>query len=147
MVCFHKRPLARFTSLSLGSLALLPLPSFADTPAGRVMFVHGDASIERDGERIPAERGADFFAGDTFHTAQASTLQLRYSDGGTKAIRPGSSYTLERYELDEDSPEDSEQSGELLRGGLRAITGAIGRNAPENVSHSTPVATMGIRGT
>ena len=76
MACFHKHPLARVTTIGLGSLALLPFPSFADTPAGRIMFVHGDATIERNGQRLPAERGDDFFAGDTFHTAQASTLQL-----------------------------------------------------------------------
>ncbi|AMD01038.1 FecR family protein [Halomonas chromatireducens] len=147
MSLFAKPPLSYFLSLSVGGFALLPVFVHADTPAGHVMFVHGDATIERDGERIPAERGADFFAGDTFHTADASTLQLRYSDGGTKAIRPGSTYTLERYELDDDSPEESAQGGELVRGGLRAITGAIGRNAPDNVTNSTPVATMGIRGT
>ncbi|SDO25988.1 FecR family protein [Vreelandella arcis] len=147
MAIFHKHSLARATSLSLSSLALLPFPTFADTPAGRVMFVHGDATIERDGKRFKAERGDDIFAGDTFHTAQASTLQLRYSDGGTKALRPESTYTIERYVLDEEVPDNSTQGGELLRGGLRAITGAIGKNAPENVEYSTPVATMGIRGT
>jgi len=35
----------------------------------------------------------------------------------------------------------------LLRGGLRTVTGAIGRNDPENVEVRTPVATLGIRGT
>ncbi|MDR5906175.1 hypothetical protein [Franzmannia qiaohouensis] len=147
MSLFAKPPLSHCLSLGIGSFALLPMLAYADTPAGQVMFVHGSATIERNGERIAAERGADFFAGDTFHTAGASTLQLRYSDGGTKAIRPDSSYTLERYELDDDSPEDSAQGGELVRGGLRAITGAIGRDAPDNVTNSTPVATMGIRGT
>ena len=147
MACFHKHSLARLTSLGLTSLAMLPYPTFADTPAGRVMFVHGDASIERDGERTPAKRGDDFFSGDTFHTAQASSLQLRYSDGGTKALRPDSTYTIERYALDEEHPENSVQRGELIRGGLRAITGAIGHATPQNVNYRTPVATMGIRGT
>ena len=144
MSLFAKPPLSHCLSLGIGSFALLPMLAYADTPAGQVMFVHGSATIERNGERIAAERGADFFAGDTFHTEGASTLQLRYSDGGTKAIRPDSSYTLERYELDDDSPEDSAQGGELVRGGLRAITGAIGRDAPDNVTNSTPVATMAI---
>lgn len=35
----------------------------------------------------------------------------------------------------------------LLKGSLRAITGAVGKRVPANVTFSTPVATMGIRGT
>ena len=76
----------------------------ANTPAGQVMFVHGNATIERGDERIPAERGIDFYAGDTFHTEAASTLQLRFTDGGTQAVRPDSSFTLDRYELASDEP-------------------------------------------
>ncbi|MCA1773285.1 MAG: FecR domain-containing protein [Halomonas sp.] len=148
MARFTKHPIARWVSIhaSVGSL-IIPMAVWANNPAGEIMFIHGDASIERDGERTAAERGDDIFAGDTFHTESASTLQIRYSDGGTKAIQPESTYTLESYNEDPDNPEDSEQSGELVRGGLRAVTGLIGRNAPENVSHKTPVATMGIRGT
>ncbi|QNI01948.1 FecR domain-containing protein [Halomonas sp. SH5A2] len=148
MARFTQHPLARWVSLhaTVGSL-VIPMVVWANAPAGKVMFIHGDASIERDGERTAAERGEDIFAGDTFRTQSASTLQIRYSDGGTKAIQPESTYTLESYNKNEENPEESEQSGELVRGGLRAVTGLIGRNAPENVSHKTPVATMGIRGT
>ncbi|MBT2786851.1 MULTISPECIES: FecR domain-containing protein [unclassified Halomonas] len=148
MARFIQHSIARWVSLhaTVGSL-VIPMVVWANTPAGKVMFIHGNASIERDGERIAAERGDDIFAGDTFRTQSASTLQIRYSDGGTKAIQPESTYTLESYNEDQENPEESVQSGELLRGGLRAVTGLIGRNAPENVSHKTPVATMGIRGT
>lgn len=148
MARFTQHPIARWVSLhaSVGSL-ILPMAVLADAPAGRVMFIHGNATIERDGERSDAERGDDIFAGDTFRTQSASTLQIRYSDGGTKALQPETTYTLESYDDNQENPEESELSGELLKGGLRAITGAIGHNAPENVSHKTPVATMGIRGT
>ncbi|MGS2742362.1 FecR family protein [Halomonas sp. LS-001] len=162
MGTFHTRPLTRLgtfglrtfrlstlgiSTFGLSSLALFPFAAFAEMPAGRIMFVHGNAFIEREGTRQPAARGDEFYPGDTFHTAEASTLQLRYSDGGIKALRPSSSYTLTRYVLDEQTPQDSTKSGELVRGSLRAISGAIGRQTPDNVSYSTPVATMGIRGT
>ncbi|EHJ93711.1 FecR family protein [Vreelandella boliviensis] len=148
MARFTQHPIARWVSLhaTVGSL-MIPMAVWANTPAGQVMFVHGNASIEREGERTTAERGDDIFAGDTFRTQSASTLQIRYSDGGTKAIQPESTYTLESYQNNTEHPDTSEQSGELLRGGLRAVTGLIGRNAPANVSYKTPVATMGIRGT
>ncbi|MGM0614408.1 MAG: FecR family protein, partial [Pseudomonadota bacterium] len=148
MARFTLTPIARWVSMhaSVGSL-ILPIAVFANEPAGRIMFVHGNATIERNSEQITAERGSDIFAGDTFRTQSASTLQIRYSDGGTKAIQPETTYTLESYDNNQENPQASEQSGELLKGGLRAITGAIGRSAPENVSHATPVATMGIRGT
>ena len=142
----HAR-LTPWQAVLLACLVMLSWSALAQTPAGQVMFVHGSASIERGDERIPAERGAEFYAGDTFHTEPASTLQLRFTDGGTQAIRPDSSFTLDRYELASEAPEDSVKQGELIRGGLRAITGAIGSNAPDNVTYKTPVATMGIRGT
>lgn len=134
-------------TLTLIVLGVCACSVMAAPPAGEVMFVHGDARIERGDERIPAERGIDFYAGDTFHTEAASTLQLRFTDGGTQAIRPDTTFTLERYERASEEPEDSVKQGELIRGGLRAITGAIGSNAPDNVTYKTPVATMGIRGT
>ena len=70
-----------------------------------------------------------------------------FSDNSLVAVRPESTFLIEEYEYDENNPDASVQRTQLVRGGLRAVTGAIGRAKPENVEFKTPVATMGIRGT
>jgi hypothetical protein len=135
------------TGWAFACLSLASLPVLAQSPAGTLMFVHGEATILRDDETLEATRGDEVFPGDIIETAQASSVQLRYSDGGTTAIRPDSSFSLDAYRHEEDDPGGGEKRTELLRGGLRMISGAIGEANPDAVRHDTPVATMGIRGT
>ncbi|WP_417595224.1 FecR domain-containing protein [Oceanospirillum sp.] len=114
--------------------------------AGQLMFVHGTVVHEQGGKSNPARRGASVFQGDRLVTASASSVQIRFTDGGTLAVKPNSEITISEYTFT-DNAEASFQKTDIVRGGLRSITGAIGHRKPENVSFRTPVATIGIRGT
>ncbi|SEG51478.1 FecR protein [Oleiphilus messinensis] len=114
--------------------------------AGQLMFVHGTVVHEQEGKSKPARRGASVFQGDRLVTASASSVQLRFTDGGTLAVKPNSEITISEYTFT-DNADASFQKTDIVRGGLRSITGAIGHRKPENVSFRTPVATIGIRGT
>jgi hypothetical protein len=128
-------------ALSSGSL-------LADAPVGVLAFTHGDVTLRSgtDAPR-PAQRGSEVFPGDTVETGRAASAQIRFTDGGTTAMRPQTVYRVDDYLLSQETPEASRKRSELVRGGLRVITGAIGDTAPGNVRYDTPVATMGIRGT
>jgi hypothetical protein len=62
------------------------------------------------------------------------------------ALRPETELVIAQYRFAPDS-DNNVQETDLIRGGLRAVSGALGRATPERVNFNTPVATMGIRGT
>ncbi|APX92422.1 hypothetical protein BWR19_05415 [Halomonas sp. 1513] len=146
----YNLPRHRLTAPRLGSalfIGLVSMPALSDSPAGQLMFVHGEAQITRGSDERVASRGDAVYPGDSIETGPAGSVQIRYEDGGTQAIKPDSHFTLERYTADDAAPQGAEQRTELVRGAMRAITGSIAELAPENVNHDTPVATLGIRGT
>jgi hypothetical protein len=63
------------------------------------------------------------------------------------ALRAHTLFKVEKQDYNKDAPGEGSQATELLRGGMRAITGAIGKERPSAVTYRTPVATIGIRGT
>ncbi|MCC5854160.1 MAG: FecR domain-containing protein [Idiomarina sp.] len=118
-----------------------------ENTAGQILFVHGTVELVRDNIPAAATRGARLIPQDVVATRAASSAQIRFVDNSLVAIRPNSTFLIESYNFDELNPDASEQRTQLVRGSLRAVTGAIGRARPEQVEFQTPVATMGIRGT
>lgn len=137
--------------LHLGLLLLVLIFSTAANAAdsaGRLLFVRGEVQITSvDAEPRAAARGALLQVGDTIRTGAKSNAQLRMSDGAMISLKAGSEFRIEAQDYNKKAPGEGSQVGELLRGGLRAITGAIGHEKPEAVKYRTPVATIGIRGT
>src|SRR5690606_5375131 len=85
--------------------------------------------------------------GDTVQTTDSGRAQLRFSDGGYISLQPNTQFRVDEYNYE--GKTDGKEKGffSLLKGGLRAITGAVGHTNKENYRVNTPVATIGIRGT
>ena len=113
---------------------------------GTVLFVHGKTEVTSlDGIYRHAIKGGKIYQGDVIETATASSMQLDMVDGGYFAIRPDSKVAINDYVYQQKNTDKVKAT--LLRGGLRSITGAVGQTNKKNFSLSTPVATIGIRGT
>ncbi len=146
---------ARPVSLVAASLAAgllgLSMPIDAQTPAtvAKAMAVDGTVYVTRaDGRQGILARGSDLAVGDTLSTTRNSTVRLRFTDGGETAVRPDSRITVQAYKYDRDAPEQDNLFLSLLRGGLRALTGEIGKRGNVNAYRlNTSTATIGIRGT
>lgn len=139
-------------------VAMLITPS-AWAEAGRAMFVAGAANVERAGETLPLTKGSAVEAGDVVVTAEDGRVQLKMADGSRIAVRPSSRFLIETFQLaapagDESEPVEGKSVYQLLKGGFRTVTGAIGkedakRDEGDERSYEvrTSVATIGIRGT
>ncbi|MFP4606246.1 MAG: FecR domain-containing protein, partial [Thiohalospira sp.] len=129
------------------ALSLLALAALAAEPreVGRVLVASGDVSAERKGESARSlGRGDRLYEGDAITTGSDARAQLRLSDEGLVQLDGGTEYRIQRYR------EEGEERGaatELVEGGLRTVTGAIGDDNPDDYELDTPVATIGIRGT
>lgn len=120
----------------------------AAVTAGRILFANGEVNLARGADAPRKARRGDLFeVGDKISTGTQSSAQLRFTDGALVALNADSMFVIEKHNFNKDDPGKGEQAAELLRGGLRAITGAIGHENPEAVNYRTPVATIGIRGT
>jgi hypothetical protein len=143
-----RRPGLPWLALLLGAfLVLLPLAGYCDA-AGQVKFVTGTVEgVSANGKHRPLARGSEINAGDTINTAKGASAQIRFTDGGFISLQPESLFRVDEYNYKNKT--DGEEKGffSLLKGGLRAVSGAIGHVNRKTYRVVTPVATIGIRGT
>lgn len=126
---------------------LAPLLAFAQ---GTVQYLSGTLSAQRpDGSvRVLAEQSS-VSVGDVITTQRDSYAQLRFSDGGQVTLRPETQVTIEAYAYDAGRPERDSFAMQLFKGGLRSLTGLIGKRTNNRNAYRmvTATATIGIRGT
>ena len=119
----------------------------AAAPAAQVEFAVGNPQIvSAGGAARPLTKGTAVETGDTVSTNDGR-VQLRFSDGGYVSLQPQSQFRVDDYRWE--GRVDGSERGffSLLQGGLRTITGLVGRSNKRNYQVSTTVATIGIRGT
>lgn len=115
--------------------------------AGQIEFVVGGVVAQgADGLMRPLAKGAQIETGDTIQTGDGRA-QLRFSDGGYISLSPGTTFRVDEYHYAGKSDGSEKGFFSLVKGGLRAITGAIGHVNKQTYRVKTPTATIGIRGT
>jgi len=121
----------------------------AATDIGMVMTVEGELSAKgADGSLRSLKAWGKVLAGDTLFTGKDSYARVKFADGGQISLKPKSQFKIEGYHYDEQDPKKDAAGFNLIKGGLRAISGAIGkRGDPDSYSVKTRTATVGIRGT
>lgn len=116
-------------------------------PAGRVLVAVGEVSVRRAGSEVPLATGAEVLNGDVVRTGAASSAQLRFTDASIVAMRAKSRFQIADYRFTGADDGVSGAAFALLEGGLRTLTGLIGRSRQDRYRMSTPLASIGIRGT
>ena len=94
--------------------------------AGTVTFVTGDVNIvHADKTTAPATKNAALNAGDAIETKNGR-LQLSLIDGGKVSLQPNTIYKINKYAFS--GKEDGSEFAftELIKGGLRTVSGLIG---------------------
>jgi hypothetical protein len=132
--------------LVLATAASLLSAAQAQSTAGRVLIAAGDVVAVRDGKPVALIDGSTVQAGDTIKVGDRSSVQLLMVDKAVLALRANSMLSLDAYRFDEQGT-TSKSFFSLLQGGLRAVTGLIGKRNRDNFRLITPTATIGIRGT
>lgn len=116
--------------------------------AGRVDFVIGEVNATApDGKVRALAKGSELSEGDTLATGANGRAQVRFTDGAYSSIQPRSQFKIDQYHYEDKSDGSEKGFFSLLKGGLRTITGAIGRVNRKTYQVATPTATIGIRGT
>lgn len=129
------------------ALALLVSGAMA-APAGQVTHLSGLLTVQRaDGSSKVLSVKSEVQEGDTLSTEADTYARIKFVDGGEMVLRPGSKLKVEAYSYNAAKPEADNVVLSMVKGGLRAVTGLLGRRSKERVSFTTETATIGIRGT
>jgi len=132
--------------LFIAILSLLPVKQlFAH--AGTVLFVNGHVTATAlDGKVHKLERGSKVREGDIIITGKGAKVQIRAGDGSMIALQGNTTFDIIRHKH---SGYVDEQNSlvELVKGGMRAVTGLIGKKNPDKYKIKVKQSTIGVRGT
>lgn len=140
----------RWTLSSAAALAfaLLPMSANAQQAAGQVIWTSGEvAGISPDKIARPLVKGDMVHPGEVISTGPDSHAQILMTDQGMIALRPESSLRLTTYTYQGRNDGSERAVMDLIKGGIRSITGAIGGSNKKNQILRTNNALVGIRGT
>ena len=127
--------------------AAFPLGAYAAGAASVDFSVGNVMAVNVEGKQRPLSKGAEIVNGDTISTGDGGRAQVRFTDGAMVSLQPRTDFRVDDYQYS--GKADGEEKGffSLLKGGLRTITGLVGRVNRDRYKVTTGVATIGIRGT
>ena len=85
--------------------------------------------------------------GDTLISEKDTYARIKFIENIEITLRPNSQLKIDNFSFEEDKPEKDSAAFNLVKGGLRAVTGTLGKRNKEKFGMNTPTATIGIRGT
>jgi hypothetical protein len=135
-------------SLLVSGLLLCSAIAFAG-PAATVTHVSGPLAVHKaDGTTKAISIGSKVDEGDTVVTEKRTYARLKFNDNSEVTLKPNSQFKVEKYSYNQGNPKGDSAAFNLVKGGLRTITGQIGkRGNQDSYQMKTPTATIGVRGT
>lgn len=117
--------------------------------AGTVTNLSGTLSVQKaDGSRRILSQKSEIQSGDTLNTERESYAQIRFGDGAQLTLKPNTQIKIENFNFDQQEPQKDSFLFNMLKGGLRAVTGLVGKRGNQDAYRlGTVTATIGIRGT
>jgi len=122
----------------------MPAP---DASIGHVAELSGEVMVIRsDGTRVTLQSGDSVFQGDILETESGAGIGIVLADGAALSMGEDA-----RMVLDEMVYDPGTQAGSIalsvMKGIFTIVSGEVSKTDPDAMTISTPVATIGIRGT
>jgi hypothetical protein len=130
-------------------LLALPVAAVAADPLATITHATGTTHLRLpDGSLRLASVGTQLVEGTIVTVEESSSVRIRFPDGAELVLKPGSRLRIDSLQFQAEEPDSDSLVFSLLKGGLRAVTGLVGRrSSPEAFEGRTLVGTIGIRGT
>jgi hypothetical protein len=133
--------------LLLAAAGALPGVIQAADSVGQVTHLSGVLTAKRaDGSAKVFSVKSEVQEGDTLATEQETYARIKFADGAEVVLRPGTQLKVAAYAFDQAKPQSDNIVLNMLKGGLRAVTGLVGKRNRDAVNFATNTATIGIRG-
>lgn len=128
------------------SFAIL-VPTMIWAAVGKLTVVKGEVAILRGGKSMPAQSGTAVEEKDTIVSQVGAAAQLVLNDGTAVSVGSKTTFKIHEYLFEEGNPSKANAKFGAIQGAFKAVTGKIGKVAPNNFKLETKTATIGIRGT
>ena len=121
-------------------------PASPPNQAGVIVVTSGDARVTpKGGTPRPIKAGDVVSEGDLIVSPKDGEVHVKMQDSGFLAIRPGTRVEIVTYVAD--GGDSDKAILNLIAGGIRSITGWIGKYNARGYQLKTTTATIGVRGT
>lgn len=135
--------LAQAQSAAPAPAATTPAPAPAAS-VGTVVSVQGDASATRNGTSLALKANDEIFKGDTLKTSANSALGVIFDDETTFNLRANASIVVDNF-VCQDGGNKNAAAFNVVAGTVAFVANAVAKTGDMTIS--TPVSTLGIRGT
>ena len=128
-------------------LLILFVSTTSASEIGGISELRGTGEITRadSSETLTAELNSDIFSFDDVRTGNGR-MAIQFVDDSILKLTEHSKVVIDKFIFDPD-PSKSQMAFNMASGTARFITGKLGMINKENISITTPTATIGIRGT
>jgi hypothetical protein len=125
-----------------------PLLAQVQKPQGYLHEVSGNVTAQvGGGQPQKASTGEGLLSNTTLVTDPKSYAVLKFEDGTVVVLKENTSFQIQHYTHSAKAPEQSNAIFNMVRGGMRMITGLITSRNRDALKVATPLVTIGIRGT
>ncbi len=122
--------------------------SWAAQVAGTIVQLSGPLLAKKaDGAVRILSMRSEVESGDTLVTEKNTYAMVKFIDNSEITLKPQTTFKVENFSYDAAKPDGDQASFNLVKGGLRSVTGLLGKRNKEKFAMKTPSATIGIRGT
>ena len=131
----------------LGGVELAQAGGSGAEPVGQITALQGSAFIIRtDGTKVQASDGAPIFQGDTIETAAKGAVGITFADQSTFSLADEGQMVIDEMVYDPGT-QSGKSAISVAEGIFTFVSGQIAKTDVGAMTISTPVATIGIRGT
>jgi len=117
-------------------------------PVAKVMVTSGDFyAVDNEQVARPLERRSAIYEGDLLVTGPHSKAQVLFTDGSSISLVQNTDFYIEDYSFDRADPTRDKHKVKVTKGGVKLLTGEIGRRNPKAYRVITPMAAIGVQGT
>ncbi|TNC99617.1 MAG: hypothetical protein FD121_113 [Gallionellaceae bacterium] len=114
---------------------------------GRVMLIQGElVAKDKDAKARKLTLGSPVHEGDVLQSSVQSHAVVAFRDGSRITLQENSVFHIESFSYDKKTNQEN-AALRLIKGGVRVVTGLIGRVNHDNYKFRMSGATIGIRGT
>jgi hypothetical protein len=137
---------AGYAALLLTLLVAVPALPQTATRIGQIKTVTGDATIARNGVRLPAKPGDPMYQGDIVETGADGAIGITLADNSLLSNGPDSKLEMQVFRFDVSTLQGA-MLASLRKGTLTVVSGDIAHKSAGAMQIRTPTATLAVRGT
>ncbi|MFA6119951.1 MAG: FecR family protein [Sideroxydans sp.] len=130
-----------------GDAKPVPPPAPQLKAVGRVMLIQGElAAKDKESKARKLNLGSPVYEGDVLQSSVQTHAVVAFRDGSRITLQANSVFHIEAFSYDKKANQEN-AALRLIKGGVRVVTGLIGRVNHDNYKFRVSAATIGIRGT